>query len=99
MQAIKTGGKIEDIMNQITNTERDLYSRKSSVQSPGKNAEDSDDSISAEVHLMEMVIRNIKNEFCYTKEQLCYGSIDDLKKALKSYISALEELYKIFEKQ
>ena len=94
MRAFTTG---EEIIDQIADTECDL-GKKTSIQSPNNNTEDSDDTISAEVHLVDMVIRNIKNEFCYAKEQLCYGSIDDLKKALKSYISALEELYKIFGK-
>jgi len=95
MQVFTTG---EETIDQITNTECELCGIESSAQ-PSNKAEDSDDTIAPEVHLVDMVIRNIKNEFCYAKEQLCYGSIDDLKKTLKSYISALEELYKIFEKQ
>jgi len=96
MQAFTTG---KETIDQVSNTECELCGKKSFVQPPNINADDSDDTIAPEVHLVDMVIRNIKNEFCYTREQLCYGSIDDLKKALKSYISALEELYKIFEKQ
>jgi len=96
MQAFTTG---EETIDQLTNTECEFCGRNSLEQPPDKNSEDPEDTISAEVHLVDMVIRNIKNEFCYAKEQLCYGSIDDLKKALKSYIGALEELYKIFEKQ
>ena len=96
MQAFTTG---EETIDQITDTECELCGKKTSVQPPEKSTEESDDTISAEVHLVDMVIRNIKNEFCYTREQLCYGSIDELKSALKSYIDALEELYKIFDKQ
>jgi len=94
MQAFTTG---EENMDQITNTGCVLCGGKTSVQPANNNTEDSDETISAEVHLVDMVIRNIKNEFCYTREQLCYGSIDELKSALRSYISALEDLYNIFE--
>jgi len=96
MQAFTTG---EETIGQTTDTECELCGKKSYVQPPNNNSEDSDDTIIAEVHLVDMVIRNIKNEFCYTREQLCYGNIDDLKSALKSYITALEELYKIFDNQ
>jgi len=96
MRAFTTG---EETMDQMIDTECELCGRKPSELPSNNNTEDSDDTIIAEVHLVDMVIRNIKNEFCYAREQLCYGSIDDLKSALKSYISALEELYKIFEKQ
>jgi len=80
--------------NQCENCERRLF-----MTPPNREVGDLSDTLSAEVKLVDMVIRNIKNEFCFTREHLCYGSIEELKKAIRSYIDALEEMCKVFENQ
>jgi len=46
-----------------------------------------------EVQLLDLVIKDIKNDFNYTKGQLCESDTENLRKTIKSYIDALDELY------
>jgi len=45
------------------------------------------------VQLLDLVIKDIKNDFNYSKGQLCDSDTDNLRKTIKTYIDALDELY------
>jgi len=55
---------------------------------------DTGETIFADVHLLDMVIRDIKNDFTYAKERLNEGDIETLQKVVRSYIETLEDLYR-----
>ena len=57
------------------------------------NANYENNKIPTEVQLLDLVIKDIKNDFNYSKGQLCGGDTENLRKTIKTYIEALEELY------
>ena len=57
------------------------------------NANYNNEKIPTEVQLLDLVIKDIKNDFNYSKGQLCDSDTETLRKTIKTYIEALEELY------
>jgi len=57
------------------------------------NANYENRNIPTGVQLLDLVIKDIKNDFNYSKGELCDGDTDNLRETIKTYIDALDELY------